>query len=345
MFMCKSRVCYLIISTIIFLAIQSNSCNKDNTNNPVNPEGTKMTYIGAYKTNGDSRDIVVNKINNIIYGFIADGSDGLQVVNLTNVYSPTLAGQYNTSGFSYEVVTTGINNYNFAFVSDGTGGLYIFNINNPASPVKDTILQFPQEEIITAGISGNYLYAGGFSGKVYVFDISGLPSNVNYISTYVSSDNINHLEISGNYIYIAKVHLGLEIVNISNPSVPVQASEIDTPGESRSVKTGSHYAFVADGDAGLTIIDVTDENNPVYITTKSTNGKNIGVCFANISSQPQIYTAEYSYGVEAFDISGITNLKALEYYSTGNYAYNIVYYAGMIYVASGPQGLEILKYE
>ena len=343
--MLKNKFTFLIIILIVSFVFQSNSCNKNDSSNPVNPEGTKLTYIGGYKTNGDSRGIALNKINNIPYGYIADGSNGLQILNLTNIYSPTLEGAYNTVGFSYEVVVAPVNNVNYAFVSDGAGGLVIININNPSTPSLDTILHFTDEEIVTAAVSGNYLFAGGFSGKVYIFDLSGLPSNVNYLATYTTTDNINHIEISNGTAFIVKLNLGLEIINITNPFLPTFMSTIDTPGDSYDVKIGSHYAFIADGDAGLTIIDITYLNNPVYITTKQTNGKNMGVCFANIVTQPQIYTAEYSYGVEAFDISGITNLRALEYYSTGNYAYDIVYYAGMIYVAAGPQGIEILKYE
>jgi hypothetical protein len=303
-----------------------------------------MNYIGGYNTNGDSRGITLNKINNVIYGYLADGSNGLQILNLTNIYSPVLSANYNTNGFSYEVITSAVNNIYFAFVSDGAGGLVIVNINNPSSPALDTILQFANEEIVTAAVSGNYLFAGSFSGKVYIFDISGLPSNVNHVATYTTTDNINHIEISNGTAFIVKVNLGLEIVNISNPLIPVYLSSIDTPGESHNVKIGSHYAYIADGDAGLTIIDITDLNNPAYITTKQTNGRNMGVCYANTVTQPNIYTAEYSYGVEAFDNTSIINLRALEYYSTGGYAYDMVYYGGMVFVAAGPQGLVILKY-
>jgi hypothetical protein len=61
--------------------------------------------------------------------------------------------------------------------------------------------------------------------------------------------------VSGNYAYVVDGGSGLRVVNITNPSSPVEAGFYDTPGFAWGVAVSGNCAYVADGARGLGIYD------------------------------------------------------------------------------------------
>ncbi|WP_080942401.1 hypothetical protein [Methanosarcina barkeri] len=62
------------------------------------------------------------------YGYVADGDNGLSIVDISNSSSPTIKGYY-TRAARYVSVSD-----NYAYVAD-LNGLMIIDISNPSSPV------------------------------------------------------------------------------------------------------------------------------------------------------------------------------------------------------------------
>ena len=63
------------------------------------------------------------------YAYVADLGDGLDVIDISNPSSPTLAGTYNTSGSARDVTVSG----NYAYIADwGASRLRVVDITNPA---------------------------------------------------------------------------------------------------------------------------------------------------------------------------------------------------------------------
>ncbi len=341
----KLKIFLLSIFVLFLVSIFISSCKNNDSNNPVVPPGGLMNYVGGYNTPGDSRGIKIASLNQTPYAFIADGGYGLQIINISNPTLPVLAGSYNTVGFAYHVELSSVNGTSFAFVSDGAGGMVVINISIPSNPHISNGISFADDVIICSSVSGNYLFIAGFNDKVYIYDISNLPNSLTQIAIYNAHDRINHIEVSNGIAYLAEVNLGLEIFNVTVPSAPVFLSGIDTPGDAKSLKIGSHYAFVADGDAGLTVIDIINPSNPLFVSNNKSGGTYMGICYTNTTTQPQVYTAEYSFGVESYDVSNIPEPKATEYYDTPGYSYDLIFNAGMVYVADGQNGLMILQYK
>ena len=64
------------------------------------------------------------------YAYVADGSAGLQVIDVSNLANPQRVGGYNTSGDAYIVAVSG----NYAYVADRAAGLQVIDVSNPANP-------------------------------------------------------------------------------------------------------------------------------------------------------------------------------------------------------------------
>lgn len=77
-----------------------------------------------------------------------------------------------------------------------------------------------------------------------------------------SSTSIWDVYVSEEYVYVAAWDAGLRVVNVSDPTNPVEVGFYDTPGYALAVHVVGGYAYVADGDAGLRVIDVSDPAAP-----------------------------------------------------------------------------------
>ena len=126
------------------------------------------TLIGGYNTTGSSSIVAV--AGN--YAYVADGSNGLVIVDVSNLAAPTLKGGYNTAQYSSGVVVAG--NYAYVIHIDinnfGVSDLVIVNVSDPAAP---TLIGRYNTAGSSRGVAvaGNYAYVTGNNGLVIV-DVS-----------------------------------------------------------------------------------------------------------------------------------------------------------------------------
>jgi hypothetical protein len=80
----------------------------------------QIALLGNYNTPGLAIGVTVSGD----YAFIADGTYGLQVIDISNPTSPTLLGNYDTSGEARGVTVSG----DFAFVADYGSGLQVIRV-------------------------------------------------------------------------------------------------------------------------------------------------------------------------------------------------------------------------
>ncbi len=59
------------------------------------------------------------------YAYVADGTSGLQIIDVSNPVSPALAGSYDTPGYAHGVSVSG----SYAYVADGGSGLGIIDVS------------------------------------------------------------------------------------------------------------------------------------------------------------------------------------------------------------------------
>jgi hypothetical protein len=93
------------------------------------------------------------------YAFVADGSSGLQIINISNPNTPTLAGSYDTPGYTEGVQVVG----NYAYITDAySGELQVINISNPNAPTLTDSYYTNAQDV---QVVGNYAFvAVGSSG-------------------------------------------------------------------------------------------------------------------------------------------------------------------------------------
>lgn len=333
---------YFIIAAILPVLLIS-SC-KDNSTSPTQTS-SNMTLVGSYNTPDYAYDVSILTKSSLNYAFIADGTSGLQIINVTSPSSPVFISNYNTPGTAIAVVTASINNLQFAFVSDGTQGLAIINASNTSAPVLDTTLYFQNDAVLTSfvDVPNGVLYIGTYYGKIYLYNVSNLPNSISLFASYTSPlyNNIMSIFVTNGIAYVAEKDI-VELINVSNPSNPQNITNYYTPGSAYDIVVGGNYAYVADATS-LYVIDVTNPFSPVFAGMYSQqNAVYYGVA---INYPYQVFTADYDYGIETLGLGVPSSPAQVGYYNTNGFANNLAYFNGNVFVADGSDGLIIVKYK
>ena len=271
------------------------------------------------------------------YAYIADGSDGLIVLDVSNPGSPKLVGSYDTDGTAYGVYVNG----NYAYVTtqhvnnQEVGGLVVFDISDPTNP---TLIGRNDKGWYEICVRGGYAYvADGFDG-LDVIDVND-PSNPVLVGNYDTGNYAVGVYVTGNYAYVADQSDGLDILDVSNPSHPEFMGNYDTGDYAVGVYVTGKYAYVAAENSGFDILDMSDPKNPKLLGNLHTNGspRNVYV-IGNYA-----YVTDQSDGLDVIDVSDPGRPKLVDNYDTEGNAYNLHVSNAYIYVADWSDGIVILK--
>ena len=84
--------------------------------------------VSVYDTGGTALDVFVS--GDIAY--VADGSDGLRVIDISAPSNLLEIGVYDTGGYARDVVVFGA----FAYVADDSDGLLVIDVLDPENPIE-----------------------------------------------------------------------------------------------------------------------------------------------------------------------------------------------------------------
>ncbi|MCK5660070.1 MAG: PEGA domain-containing protein, partial [Methanosarcinales archaeon] len=286
-----------------------------------------LAEIGSYDTTGSATGVVVSGS----YTYVADGRNGLVIVDISNPPAPTLVGSYDTIGYAYDVAVSG----NYAYVVNGRDNLVtIIDISNPTAPALVGSYDTAGGPMGIA-ISGSYAYiADNYKGLV-IIDISN-PTAPTLVGSYDSYVGMKDVVVSGSYAYVAD-YRGLEIFDISNPAAPVLVSSYDLGSGSNGVAVSGSYAYVADSSTQLEIVDVSNPAIPVFAGRYDTVGSTKGVAV----SDNYAYIAN-NKGLVIIDISNPAAPALIDSYDTAGSATGVAVSGSYAYVADEYNGLVII---
>ncbi len=74
--------------------------------------------------------------------------------------------------------------------------------------------------------------------------------------------------VKDGYAYVAARDAGVRVIDVTNPSSPVEVDSIETP-RARGITINGNYVYVAGSDSGLVVIDVTNAASPVWVASSS----------------------------------------------------------------------------
>jgi hypothetical protein len=146
------------------------------------------------------------------------------------------------------------------------------------------------------------------------------------------------IAVDGNLAFLATGHVGLSIINTSQPATPTSLARLDTPGYARDVAFSGGYAFLAASDAGLQVIDGRNPTSPSLVFTLDTDGYANGITVDGTRA----YIADWNRGLLIVEISNPVQPIVIGRLELSGTAMNVAVSGKYAYVASSSLGIQIV---
>jgi len=125
------------------------------------------------------------------------------------------------------------------------------------------------------------------------------------------------VDVKGDLAFVADYSSGLHIINISDPSNPVEISSYSEVGPLHQsfIDLDNDLVYLADQTAGLRIIDVSDPSDPEQIGQFHNGGEIMGV----FVSENLAFLSDFDDGIEVVNVSDPTQPVEISTYSEVNH--------------------------
>ncbi|WP_417375975.1 Calx-beta domain-containing protein [Gimesia maris] len=359
--------------------VELSNTHTSNTNIPI-----QFSLLNALSIDQLNPTISPNSSNNVqVVGniaYVANGSYGLQILDISDPTNISQLGFFYSSGNAYDVQVEG----NIAYVANGLSGLLILDVSDPDNIFELGVFDTP-DYARSVQVVGNIAYVAEDGSGLRILDISD-PANISPIKLFNTPGEAYDVQVVGDRAYVADGSSGLSILDISDPIniyelgfyTPTGANNI---GSARSVQVVGNLAYIADSIRGMRILEITDPANIVqqgiYLTPDGgaydvqVDG-NIayvaagasGLFVLNVSNPASIsqldvlnlpgsalgvyvvstvaYVADYSTGLTVIDISNPSNIFELGVNEVPDTILNLRVVGNIAYVVEGSSGLRIL---
>jgi len=264
--------------------------------------------------------------------FIAYGSAGLRIIDVSSPSSPSLLSTVALSGDSRAVVVGG----NYAYVAARDSGVHIINVINAASPVKIKTIKTPRARGVAT--NGTILCVAASDSGMGLIDISD-PANASVISYTGSSVYGENVTVNGNIAGLTD-YGQITFYDITTLTVPVKK------GSTGPIKIGNNgnegfviddtFAYVPVGDS-LKIFNITDLMAPTLVSKIKTGGYGYTAAIAG----NYCYVASEGTGVRAINISNPLAPVEDGYYDFIAQSRGVTVDGKYVYVAEKADGLTI----
>jgi len=174
---------------------------------------------------------------------------------------------------------------------------------------------------------------------LYIFDIGDRsnPIEIGHIDTPLSAAGIL---VRDNIAYVAAHRYMLRLINISDPSIPLEIGFYEGSGFARrGLAVLGEYALVPAWNNGLQIIDISNPESPQLVSIYQTPG----FCH-DIYAKDYAYIANYTAGIQVLDISDPANPGWVGEYDTPGFSRAISVEGEYIFVADS-SSMQILHLE
>jgi hypothetical protein len=303
--------------------------------------------------------------------YVADGSSGFQVFDVSDVTNPSHIGGYDVVGSPWGVDVDG----HFAYLANYESGLYIVDISEPFTPTmrgdyntwgesfdldvvndiayvaddgglsvidvadKDNPVFLDRHNIgygdtNKVHVVGNLAYAASKNAGLHILDISS-PTSVNSVGSYTDTF-ASDVAVVGNIAYVADMYDGLKVVDVSNPNSPSLLAEWQEDWVEALDVSEERVYLIAGSE--LHTIDVSNPVSPSLMSSYRVSGAQEVQVINNVA-----YIASQSKGVQVVDVSNPQAPITITSYDTPGHSYDLEVVGDLVFVADIDGGLQILR--
>ena len=290
----------------------------------------RPNQLGAFASGGSTQNLVVDGTT----AYVADGTAGLRVLDISNSVAISELGIFATSGNVRSVALDG----ETAFVANGPEGMLVLDVSDPAAITElDSTITLGDTRHIA--LNGTSAYLADGAGGVRVLDITN-PASVVDTGAFGVVD-ARHVAADGTNIFVAAGAQGILVLDASDPNLIVlRGSSAESDSDANAVTIVGTTAYVADGMAGLRILDVSDLDNISQHSLFDTTGDAQSVTIDGSLA----YVGNGLGGLVVLDVTDPLNPTQVARYQTDGFAMSnaMSFDSSKVYVASAEDGLVVV---
>jgi len=186
-------------------------------------------------------------------------------------------------------------------------------------------------------VQGNHAYVG-VGVRLEVLNVSNPHTPTAVGATAPFPHFVQDIVIRGTTAYVAAGGAGLRVVDISDPTHPVEVGAWDSLGYAEGVAVSGSTVYLADGPYGLWTVDVSDPAHP----RKVGSAYDMNYAFEVVVSGHYAYIAAAGAGLLVADVSDPAHPLEVGTLDTPGYAYGITVSGTLAYVADGWEGVRLV---
>ncbi|MCA9072910.1 MAG: hypothetical protein KDA84_28500 [Planctomycetaceae bacterium] len=183
---------------------------------------------------------------------IADGANGLRVLDATDPTNITELGFFDTTGNAVDVELIG----EMVYVADGDSGLRVLDVSDLASIAELGFFDTPGNALDVELIGGMAYIADNANG-LRVLDVRD-PANISELGFFDTPGTAMNVDIVGSTVYVADDSSGLRVLDVTDPANISELGAFNTAGSANAVKVLRTIAYVANGENGVMALNVGD---------------------------------------------------------------------------------------
>ena len=343
---------------------KSSDSNGNNSSLSLKQVG-KLNVSSVYddKTNITAEDMALSNDGKTI--FLADGSAGLKVIDVSNASSPKLIASLddpddkgeNRGGFARRITISP--DGKTLYIADGLAGLKIINVSKLSSP------KF-LGKVDTKGFSHGIAVSGD-NKTVYLADngennaSAGLRIiNVSDpLQPFIINDRDEQwatqvaLSPDNKRLYVTDKKAGVLVVDATSLSKEIKTLgvyKVTDKGISSDVvisKDGTK-AYVANKQVGIKILDISNSSVPKLLSTYDADGatgESVAKSLTLSKDGKKLYIANRKTGIQVLDVSKASSPKLLTTIRTTGTVEDVILSKDgkKLYVANGKEGIKIFS--
>ncbi|RKY29380.1 MAG: hypothetical protein DRP74_08910, partial [Candidatus Omnitrophota bacterium] len=292
-----------------------------------------LTEVGQFDDGGVAWDVHV--VGTLAY--VADGTDGLEIINVIDPINPIETGQFVDGGDARGVHVVGT----LAYVADGTDGLEIINVTDPTNPTE--VGQFDDGgDARGVHVMGTLAYVADGTDGLEIINVID-PTNPIEIGQFVDGGYAWDVHVEGTLAYVADGTDGVEIINVTDPINLTKVGFFYDGGNAQSIHIISTLAYVADETDGLEIIEWFSSLGPPWVGDLPKIGQfNDGEPSYAVQVVGTLAFVAGGDGLEIIDVTDPTNPTEIGQFYDGGEAWDVQVVGTLAYVADRGDGLEII---
>jgi len=304
-------------------------------NDPGNP-----ALLQTINTNGDATSVFVAKLKaqndeERTYAFIANGKQGLLIVDITDIDKPVNVATFTTNGAANHILVREQRAY---LLTEGNG-LMTLDISIVSDPKEISSQSTPGQARRFFLREDGIAFIADYGRGLRILDISDEenPQEISFFDVPVTARVLLQRFPEA---YMVDGINGMWILDLGeDPLAPIPLTLFPTPGESLNLALMGQRAYIADGSAGMAVVDLTNLFAPTLAGSFPVEN---AVAVALRGSYAYVVTGERK-DLHILDIENPEEIREIGKFNTAGKAIHIALSGGYAYISEGTDGIEVVN--